>query len=106
MPPRSRQRQTRLLPENARWTKRGPDRGLHTAEIFPRWNEVSAGLSIGEDNVLVFRIDFRQCRQQTAQVDLCAPNSSRNQVQRIHANSEWADVIGGRGVPVVRRACS
>src|SRR5882724_2564706 len=106
MLPRNRQRQTRLLPENARWTKRGPAGDGRTFEICPGWNEVSAGLSIGEDNVLVSSVYLRQRRQQTAQVDLRAANPTGNQIQRIHADSEGADVLSRRSVPVIRRTCS
>lgn len=62
---------------------------------------VRAGLSIGEDNVLVSRVDLRQRRWQTAQADLCASNPSVNRVQRIHANSESTGVIGMGMVPAL-----
>jgi len=83
---------SRVSPENARRTERSPNRGRRTFEIRPGWNEVRTGLSIGEDNVLVSRVDIRQRRQQTAQVDFCASNPSRNQVQRIHTDSESTGV--------------
>ena len=76
-----------MFPEDSRW----PECCLHglsrVKEIGPLGNQIRAGFTIGEYDILVHRVDFGKRAQQIAQINLGAAHASRNQVQRVHADS-------------------
>ena len=60
-------------------------RGVH--EIRPIRHQVGSSLPIGEDDVLVFRVDVGQRSEQVTKINLGAAHASRNEVQGVHPDA-------------------
>jgi hypothetical protein len=76
-----------LFPQYSRRTESRLDGLARLHEIRAIGNQISAGLAVSEDDVLVHRIDFGQRPEQIAEIDLGAAHASRNQVQGVDADA-------------------
>ncbi len=83
---RGGQRQGDLFPQQTRGPVYGADGLRHMGEVGGRWNQRSPGLAVGEDEVLVLRIDFGERGKQGAQINFGAADTAGNQVKRVDAD--------------------
>ena len=101
--PRRRQWQGRLLPKNANRPRFGANPHGRMDEIRRSGNQVRTSLAVGEDEILVHRIDLRQRRKQRAQVDLGTANPAGDQIKRVDSDAQRLHVISGAGNPACSR---
>jgi hypothetical protein len=59
-------------------------------EVRPQWNEIRAGLAVGEDDVLVDGVNSRERGEEMTEVDFRAADPSRDQVQGINSDAQEA----------------
>ena len=81
-------RQRDLLPHNSRGAKRCGQWLLRANEISLARNQIRASLAIGENDVLVHRIDLGERGKQVAKINFSAADSSRNQVEGVDTDTE------------------
>ena len=107
------ERKSDLFPNDSRGAERSAQRLLSADEIGSIRDQIGAGLSVGEHDVLVNGIDLRERGQQVAKINLRATDTAWNQVQRIDADAQHLmaeaskffkrnTIVGidGHGVPV------
>jgi hypothetical protein len=58
-------------------------------------------LAIGEDEVIVFRVDARERREQRPQVNLGPADAARDQIQRVDADAQGSPPAAGKPGNVV-----